>query len=192
MNDGVVIVTGMPASGKTSVIDGAIGKGLKYKVITIGTLMADMALKKKLVKNRDRLRYLSPNAIDSLRHSAFTTVSKARGAVVVNTHASVEQNGRFVTGLPEEEMRRLKVKGLIYIDANPRSIAKRRASDRSRSRENESEMEIATQRQIDISTLAHYASYLNISLYIIQNKEGALKETQTRFKEALKNIFGEF
>ena len=184
-------MTGLPASGKTSVIDGAIGRLHMYKIVTIGTLMADAALKKGISKDRDALRYLKTGAIDRLRHAAFATVARMGGAVIVNTHATVEQNGRFITGLPEKEVNMLNVKGLIYIDADPKAIARRRSKDSSRKREAESVNEIEMQRQIDLSTLAHYATYLNIPLYIIQNKEGALKESQSRFKDALKDIFGE-
>ena len=190
MAKGVVIVTGMPASGKTSII-GSLAKKGRFRIVTIGTLMADSAIKKGIVKDRDELRYLKTEAIDRLRHAAFIKISQIKGPVIVNTHATIEQNGRFVAGLPYSEVRRLDLKGLIYIEADPHAIIKRRAKDGSRHREVEGVREIESQRLMDLSTLAMYASGLNIPLYIIQNKEGSLKESQTRFMGALKDIYGE-
>ena len=191
MAKGAVIVAGMPASGKTAVISGTTRKLRRFKVVTVGTLTADAAIKEGIVKDRDRLRYINIHAIDRLRHAAFASISRLSGFVIINTHASVEQNGRFIAGLPKGEMAKLKLKGLVYIDADPRAIVKRRARDSSRSREKESVHDLEVQRTFDLSTLAHYASDLNIPLYIIHNKEGALRESQKSFVSAINDIFGE-
>ena len=55
----VVIITGVPGVGKSTVIDAA-QKAKGYKVVVYGTEMVNVARAKGLVKDRDEMRRLDP------------------------------------------------------------------------------------------------------------------------------------
>ena len=55
---GVIVVTGIPGVGKTTVMKRA-AKGMDVKFVTFGTLMVDMAKESGLVNNRDDMRKLT-------------------------------------------------------------------------------------------------------------------------------------
>ena len=50
---------------------------------------------------------------------------------------------------------------------------------------------IDTQRNLNLAILSYYASYLNIPLYIMNNEEGELQNTQRLFIKHLDDAFGE-
>ena len=56
----VVVVAGIPGSGSTTVLKGAL-KNLDYVHVNYGDVMLEIAQKKELVKERDSMRKLSPD-----------------------------------------------------------------------------------------------------------------------------------
>lgn len=187
----LVLFTGSPGAGKTSVLNG-IRKHKKYKIVNVGTLTESLGKKRHYIKDRDQIRYLEPHIIDELREGAFKQISKMKGEVIIDTHASISAKGRYTPGLPRESMRWLKgLCAIVYIDAEDEELLRRRISDKNRKRELEEPKEIETHRLINLAILAQCASDLNISLYIIHNKEGALNKTIERSMARLKEIFKE-
>jgi adenylate kinase len=188
----LVIVLGSPGAGKTSLIK-SLRNTRAYKLANLGDIMFELGKKQKLVEHRDEMKYLSPDEQTDLRDSAAEQIAKLDGNVVLETHASVEQHGRFFPGLPFYMMNHFKhITGLFYIDAETDQIMKRRQRDKTRpKREIEEKWMIDTQRDVNLAILSYYSTYLNIPLYIIDNKEGKLKETTRMFKNQLEDAFGE-
>jgi adenylate kinase len=185
----VVIVTGLPGAGKTTIVN-TIAKDKKYKILNLGDLMIEIALKRGYCKSRDQVRYLPNKKIAELRHIVTKRIGVLKGKIIIDTHASVQQHWRFVPGIPFSMLTDLKhVRGLIYVDAATEAIRARRNKDKTRTREDESQDLVATQRVVNISMLAFCASYLNIPLYIIDNKEGQLEDSERLFKAHLKDAF---
>ena len=187
--DGIVVVTGSPGAGKTTIL-GRLDKR-KYTVVNIGTLMTDIAVKRGLVRNRDELRGLSSRKelYSKLRNEAFSGVARMKGLVIVDTHASVESGGRYVPGLPMEALKLLNgLRGFIYVDAAPKEVLERRLHDRTRKRDR-GENAVETQRLINLASLSFHASYLNISLHIINNRQGELESSVKKFEAALSDLF---
>jgi adenylate kinase len=183
----IVIVTGTPGAGKSSIVR-TLDKSPVYRVRNLGEIMLGLAIKKGYCKDRDKIRYLSNAKQNELGLAAARQLAKEKGTVVLDTHASVEQHGRVVTGLPGNFLDALKdVRGLVYVDSETDLIVKRRKRDKARSREVESKRTIETQRIINLSTLSYCAAYLNIPIYIIDNKEGRLKESQNSLRLYLKD-----
>ncbi len=187
----LVIVLGSPSSGKTTIVN-AISKDKRYKRLNLGDVMFDIGVRRNIIKNRDQIRYLDNDGISELRTKAVEHISRIDGNVVLDTHATVEQHGRFFPGLPHYMMNHLKhVRGLFYIDATTDELLKRRKKDKSRTREIEDKWLIDTQRDVNLAILSYYASDLNIPLYIIHNKEGKMKDTVRTFSRHLEDAFGE-
>ncbi len=185
----IVIVAGTPGAGKTTIVD-AVAKG-KYKSINIGDLMTEIAIRKKYCKTRDEVRYLSNEETVELRNHAIKHIAKMKGELIIDTHATVQQHWRFVPGIPISDLKLLRnVRGIIYIDVDIDTLIKRRKHDNwERTREDEDRSLIATQRTVNISVLAFTAAYLNIPLYIIDNKEGQFAESRKLFAAHLKDVF---
>jgi len=145
-----------------------------------------------MVDDRDEMRYLAPDEQTDLRDKATEQVARVDGNVVLDTHAMVEQHGRFFPGLPFYMVKHFKhVSGLFYIDAETEAIIARRRRDKTREREFEEKWLIETQRDLNLAIMSYYASYLNIPLYIIDNEEGKLDQTRKIFKKHLEDAFGE-
>ncbi|MGC8687309.1 MAG: AAA family ATPase [Candidatus Micrarchaeia archaeon] len=184
-----VIIMGSPGAGKSTLIDNLNDK---YKVVNVGSLMLKHALALHYVTDRDEIRYLDKTRMDKLRFMAFDDIKKMEGKILIDTHASVEQNGRFAPGTPKEALKRIgltRIKALIYIDASTKDIILRRKSDKSRRREMEPEILIDTQRMINIALLSAYSSDLNIPLYIIFNKQGKIKESASELAKHILDAF---
>lgn len=187
----LAIVIGTPSSGKTSLVD-SVRRDNRYKVVNLGDVMQDIAVKEKYVDNRDKLRYLPMDKQEELRTKAVAKVSKERGNVVLDTHATVEQHGRFFPGLSFYMMTHLKhTAAIIYVDALTEHIMRRRKADKSRHREIEPEWLINTQRDINLAIVSYYSTYLNIPLYLIVNEDGRLASSIKDFKSKLEDAFGE-
>lgn len=185
-----IIVTGSPGAGKTTLLTAADLKGCK--LVNVGNLMKDFAVKLGYVNDRDKIRKLGQEKIDRLREEAFAAIGRMEGKLVIDTHATVESEGKFLTGLPFSIIGGAKwLKAIVYIDAQSDEILRRRALDINRHRENDGKEMLDVQRDINIATLSFYSSYLNISLYVIRNREGMLIESSSAFNKVLREIFGD-
>jgi adenylate kinase len=186
----IVYICGSPGAGKTSIIEG-IASNKNYKVVNVGTLMLELAKKKGYIKNRDEIRFLDRKKFNLLQIEAFRKVTKMGGNVILDTHASVEQNGRYFPGISIEHTPHLEeLVAFVYIDALTGDISTRRKGDHSRRRENERLELIDVQRLINVSILSTCSTHLNLPLYVIFNEHGKLKRSIGELKSHLKDMFG--
>jgi adenylate kinase len=187
----LVIVLGSPSAGKSSVVS-PLKNNKKYIIVNMGDVMLEIAKKRKLATSQDKLRYLTPDQQTDLRDAATEQIAKINGNVILDTHATIEQHGRFFPGLPFYMVEHFKhVAGLFYIDAETDQIMERRKKDKTRQRELEEKWLIDTQRDLNLAIMSYYASDLNIPLYIIDNEDGKLDQTRNTFKKHLEDAFGE-
>ncbi|MEM3841073.1 MAG: AAA family ATPase [Candidatus Micrarchaeaceae archaeon] len=185
-----VIVTGSPGAGKTTLLGMLHLRGTD--IVNVGSIMKDIALEKGYVNDRDEIRKLGLGKIDYLREAAFNKISNMSGNIVIDTHATVESEGKFVTGLPMRILGKADwLRAFVYIDAKSQDILLRRALDTKRHREREGKDALDLQRSINLSTLAFYSSYLNISLYVIKNEQGMLEQSAAALKKAILESLGD-
>ena len=98
---GVVVVTGVPGVGKSTVMGAAEEYG--YKIVNFGTTMFEEA-QKEGVSDRDDMRKLAVEEQQRLQKQAGEKISKM-GNVVVDTHASILTPAGYMPGLPEWTVR---------------------------------------------------------------------------------------
>jgi adenylate kinase len=190
MPNRIVFVCGSPGAGKSTIVN-RLAKNKSYKVLNIGTLMTQRAIAKGYIEDRDELRFLSRERMNELQVEIFRAVSKMRGHILLDTHATVQQNGRYMPGIAISNIENLKtLVGFVYIDALTRDIAKRRKSDRTRRRENERPELIDVQRLINISILSTCSTYLNLPLYVVFNEQGKLEESMKQARAQISKVFG--
>lgn len=185
-----IIVAGVPGAGKTTILD-KVAKSNNYKFVSIGDLMMDVGKKRGHITERDKIRY-QPNSVrKALVKEAFRSISKMEGNIVIDTHASVEEHGRYMPGLPTEAVSPIKgsLLALICIDAATREILDRRAKDRSRRREVENPETIDVQRIINLSVLSAMSLAYDVPLFVVSNEEGMFNQSVDTFKKYLADIF---
>lgn len=186
----IVFVCGSPGAGKSTIVN-SMAENKKYRILNVGTLMMESAVKSGYVKDRDELRFLGNKRLNELQINVFKSISKIGGNVILDTHATVEQNGRYQPGITIENMKYLNtLVGFIYIDSLTEDIAKRRKSDRTRRREHERPELIDVQRLINISILSACSTYLDLPLYVVFNDQGKLEESIGQIKEHMGDLFG--
>ncbi len=184
----IILVLGSPGAGKTTLIN-SVAEDLKheFKVVNIGTLMTE-ELKSKSIP-RDKLRYLPNKEIQKLRRAAFKRIAKMHGTIIVDTHATVEKGNKFIFGLPIKDLRYMgNVHGIIYVDASPEELMKRRSADTIRKRENDDEEVLDLQRHLNLSVISMYGSMYDIPVYILHNKEGKLEAAKADFESFINDI----
>ena len=71
----IVYVCGSPGAGKTSIING-IADNKDYKIVNVGSLMLDLAIKKGYLKSRDELRFMDREKFAELQIAAFKDITK--------------------------------------------------------------------------------------------------------------------
>lgn len=190
MSNKIVFVCGSPGAGKSSVVSG-VEENKNYKIVNVGTLMTEMAIAAEHIKNRDEIRFMDKKSFNELQIQAFKQISKMDGNIILDTHATVEQNGRYLPGITIGHRQHLEgLVGFIYIDALTQDIARRRKSDTSRRREHERLELIDVQREINLSIMATCSTVMDLPLYVVFNEQGELEKTIKEFAVQLKDIFG--
>lgn len=186
----LIIVAGSPGAGKTSIVQ-SIKNNKKFKIVTVGTVMEEISTKMGLVKHRDEIRYLDLETMNRVRTKAFKEIGLMKGNIILDTHMTIEREGKHVPGLPALILSHLKnLVGIIYIDATTDEILERRRNDKTRKREMEDKEIIDMQRIVNVAMLAYCSIHLNISIYTIHNRENSIEKTIKEFKKALKDMTG--
>ncbi len=189
MPNKIVFLCGSPGAGKSTVIS-MLSKDIKYTVINVGTLMTDLAKKKGVVTDRDELRFLPGGTLSNLQIQVFDDISKMSGNIILDTHATVEQNGRYLPGVSIESVQHLhKLIGFVYIDSLTSDIEKRRKED-TRRRENERPELIDVQRLVNISIMSTCATYFDLPLFVVFNEQDKLEESVNMLRVHLEKLYG--
>lgn len=180
----VVVVTGVPGVGKTTVLSFfskmAEERGMKVLTVNFGDFMVESAVKEGIVKSRDELRKLPlRKQLELQRLAAEKIVERAeevldeKGVLVVDTHALVKTPAGYWPGLPEHVLRKLRPDAIVVVESEPEIVAERQAKDKGRQRADiggvegvRMLMEIA--RAAAIASAVWYAS----TVAMIYNKEG--------------------
>ena len=180
MNDtmGVIVVTGIPGVGKTTVMKKA-AEGIDIQFVTFGTVMINIAKEKGLVKDRDEMRELSLEQQKELQIQTAEKVASMKN-VIVDTHCTVKTPKGYMPGLPEWVVKRLKPTAIVVVEADPEEIYNRRAKDDTRSRDIDSKEKIAEHQQINRAAAMAYAALSGAPVKIVFNHDddidGAVKE----------------
>ena len=138
---GVIVVTGIPGVGKTTVMNKA-AEGMNVKFVTFGTVMADMAKEIGLIKNRDDMRKLTLEQQKELQIKSAEKVAKM-GNVILDTHCTVKTPKGYMPGLPEWVIKRINPTAIVVVEADPEEIYNRRANDSTRNRDPDTKEQIA-------------------------------------------------
>ncbi len=170
---GVVVVTGIPGVGKTTVMKEA-AEGIDIQFVTFGTVMADIAIEMNIVKNRDEMRKLTLEQQKELQIKTAEKVAKMDN-VIVDTHCTVKTPKGYMPGLPEWVIKKLNPTAIVIVEADPEEIYNRRSKDITRNRDPDSKEKIAEHQQMNRAAAMAYATLSGATVKIVFNHDNAIE-----------------
>ncbi|MCE4601246.1 MAG: adenylate kinase [Desulfurococcales archaeon] len=196
----VVIVTGVPGVGKTTVIkhlqDLAAKESLKVEVVNFGSFMLDYAVKEGIIEDRDKIRTLPlRKQLELQEKAAKAIIEYAReklgsdGFLIIDTHALVRTVAGYWPGLPRHVIDQLKPDMIVIVEAEPEIVAARQARDRTRYRADFGGAE-GVRRLMEYARAAGFASavFYASTVAIIQNREGEAVEAARELLGYMRNL----
>jgi adenylate kinase len=177
----VVVLTGVPASGGTTVTKKAIEKlerqGQPFQMVTYSDVMLDEALQRGWVKVRDDIRKLEPvQQRDLQKIAAHAIAEMATTALIVDTHATVRTPRGYLPGLPTWVLDELKPELILIVETVPDEIIRRRNADKSRQRDVQDAIAVQQHQDVNKAICMAYAAYSGATVKILQNPDGKLDE----------------
>jgi len=171
---GIIVVTGIPGVGKTTVMQKA-AEGIDIKFVTFGSVMIDIAKEIGLVKDRDEMRKLTLEQQKDLQIKTAERVSKMKN-VIVDTHCTIKTPKGYMPGLPEWIVKKLKPDNILLIEAKPEDIYNRRLNDKTRNRDPDSIEKINEHQQMNRAIAMAYSAITGATVKIIKNNDNAIDE----------------
>lgn len=184
----IVIITGIPGSGKTTVLNKTLKKiKKKYEVVNYGTIMMEEA-KKHGVKNRDELRKLPAKTQDKIQTLSGKKIAKLgkRNNIIVDTHCTIKTPKGYLIGLPENVLKELKPNKIILIETKIKDIKKRREKDKSRKRDVEVLEEMDTQQKLNRAVATICGAISKAKIIIIENPQNRIEVAVSKLVRILK------
>lgn len=180
---GIIVVTGIPGVGKTTVMQKA-AEGTDIKFVTFGTVMIDIAKELGLVRDRDEMRKLTLEDQKKLQIKTAERVSKIEN-VIVDTHCTIKTTKGYMPGLPEDVVKKLKPNNIILVEANPEEIFNRRKTDNTRNRDPDPVEKIKEHQHMNRAIAMAYSAITGATVKIINNNDNAIDEAIEEVKPIL-------
>jgi len=180
----VIVVTGIPGVGKTTVMKKA-AEGMDVEFVTFGTLMADMAIEMKLVKDRDEMRKLTLDKQKKLQIKSAEKVARM-GNVILDTHCTIKTPKGYMPGLPEWVIKRINPTAIVVVEADPEEIYNRRENDPSRNRDPDTIEQISEHQMINRAAAMAYAALSGATVKIVFNHDNAIDSAVKQAAPVLK------
>ena len=141
----VVVVMGIPGSGKTSVLDGALAKVKGARKINYADVMISISSKKG-INDRDILRKQPLDFQLKIQNEAAKKIAKmakeSKTPLLVDTHSAINTPMGYKPGMPEWIIKSVAPSVIVLVESSAEHIIGRRAKDSSRKRDNETAEQI--------------------------------------------------
>jgi adenylate kinase len=180
----VIVVTGIPGVGKTTVMKKA-AEGMNIEFVTFGTIMEEIAKETGLVKDRDEMRKLTLDHQKNLQIKSAEKVAKM-GNVILDTHCTIKTPKGYMPGLPEWVVKRINPTTIVVVEADPEEIYNRRVNDPSRKRDPDTKEQIAEHQQINRAAAMAYAALTGATVKIVFNHDNKLDDAVKQASPVLK------
>jgi adenylate kinase len=191
----IVIVTGIPGVGKTTVLNEfeelVKEKGIKLKVINFGSVMIKILEEKGKFINRDYIRKASVELQKQVQKEACKRIKenlKEEDILVIDTHMFVQTECGMYPGLPLNILKELAPSLIVLIESSPEEIARRRELDKSRLRDEKLPSEV----KFDIEWSRAIASACSVisgaPVEIINNEREKQKEAAKRLLDCILKV----
>ncbi len=176
----VVVVTGIPGTGKTTVCNELLKlaerTGRKASVINFGTVMVELSKKHGETLHRDELRKSKLSFQRDLQVEAARVISQkavnAEGVFIVDTHMTIKTLRGHWAGLPLPVLKLLNPDIFVLVEAEPQEVLSRRFRDKSRRRDKVLEDEVAEELLFSRLMAAACSVLTGASVKIVKNPSG--------------------
>jgi len=169
----VVVVTGIPGVGKTTVMQKA-AEGMDIQFVTFGTVMVEIAQELGLVQDRDDMRKLTLDQQKELQVKSAERVA-SMGNVILDTHCTIKTPKGYMPGLPEWVVKKLNPSAIVVVEADAEEIYNRRTNDTTRNRDPDTKEQIAEHQMMNRSAAMAYAALTGSTVKIVFNHDDALE-----------------
>ena len=170
----VVVVTGIPGVGKTTVMQKA-AEGMDIQFVTFGTVMVEIAQELGLVQDRDDMRKLTLDQQKELQVKSAERVA-SMGNVILDTHCTIKTPKGYMPGLPEWVVKKLNPSAIVVVEADAEEIYNRRTNDTTRNRDPDTKEQIAEHQMMNRSAAMAYAALTGSTVKIVFNHDDALED----------------
>lgn len=187
-----MIVTGVPGSGKSTVVGKALGElkkeNVEYTIVNYGDVMLELMEKMDGITHRDEMRKIPTQRYREIQREAGRRIAQAakKGNVLVDTHCLVKKPEGYYPGLPIWVLEELKPDLLLIVEAAPEEISRRRLKDADRKRDVEVQLEIEEHQSLNRATAMAYVALTGAAVRIIQNRDKRLDEAVEEMISALR------
>jgi adenylate kinase len=184
-----VVVTGVPGSGKSTVVNEALERlrrgGVDYRVVNYGDVMLE--LMRGEVIDRDEMRKVPTDRYREIQRKAGKQIAELakEKPVLVDTHCLIRKPEGYYPGLPLWVLEELKPGTIIIVEAGEEEIARRRLKDVDRKRDRELLEEIKEHQQLNRAIAMAYAAFSGAAVRLIQNRDGRLNEAVDEMVSAM-------
>lgn len=183
----MVVMTGVPGVGKSTVVKKAFEKAEKkkinvdYELLNFGDMMLKTAEEEGLVKHRDEMRSLPVEKQHKIQKDAAKAIRMQadRGKVILDTHATIETPKGFIPGMPEWVLRELNPDVIVVLESRPQDINKFRKKDIGddfRRREVDNLEGIERHQSVNRSIAMAYSVLTGTPIKVIWKPEGTLPQ----------------
>lgn len=188
-----MVVTGIPGSGKSTVIDGALKElkegGIDYLLMNYGDEMLRLMKEREGVEHRDDMRKVPTGRYRGIQREAGEAIAAAakERPVLVDTHCLVRKPEGYYPGLPRWVLEALGPEVIILVEADDDEITRRRAKDAAaRKRDDEVFEEIREHQQLNRAAAMAYAAISGASVRIIKNHDQGLNRAVSEMVSAMR------
>ena len=186
------MVVGIPGVGKTTVMDNFVEtcqqKGIKAKVLTMGTLMLEEAMARGLAQDRDGLRGLTLKQQRELREASVPKILRAKreaAIVLLDTHFMVRSRGGYLIALPHRFLESISPEFFAVIEASVDEIVHRRSKDKERTRDVIDRSEVRLEQDITRQATFLLASLCNADVIRVLNRRNQAAQAAGKLYEFL-------
>lgn len=179
-----IVISGIPGSGKTTVLEEAL-KLTKKRVVNFGDIMFDIAQQTYNVTQRDQMRTLPQQQQRDIQLKAAQRIGMMDN-IIIDTHCTVKTLYGYLPGLPHDVLAVINPQRIILVETNPKDIEIRRKKDagiRRRDTENLDEMHLH-QLMNRIAAMS-YATMVGATVKIIHNRQGKIEEVAQEIVKTL-------
>lgn len=185
----LAVIAGIPGAGKTTVVTKALEKvERKYRLVTYGTVMYEIASAKGLVKDRDEMRKLPQDVQKDVQMKAAGKIHgmAKKSDVILDTHCTIKTPKGFIPGLPMSILEKLQPDLFVLVETDPKEIIMRREGDKTRARDPETAEDLQMHQDLNRMAASSYAVISGAAVKIIENRQGKLESAAETLAAILK------